>query len=198
MHITLLRHAPTPGNLQKRYVGRIDEPLSEEGVAYAQSFEPNTSVARVFTSGLERTKQTAGLLFPQAQIIPLAGLNEMDFGDFEGRTAAEMEFDSTYRAWVEGGCKSTCPGGEDMSSFTERCVAAFLEVISSAARDNSESETFVIHGGTIMAIMSTLALPIKPQIHWMTTNCGGFVVVYDQTEHERRPLQLHESIRRSR
>ncbi|MCL2750294.1 MAG: histidine phosphatase family protein [Coriobacteriia bacterium] len=195
MRITLLRHAKTQGNLEMRYVGRTDEPLSQEGISFAESLEADTSVKRVFTSALLRTKQTALLLFPRAKIIPLEGLNEMDFGVFEGRSAMEMVQDKDYQAWVDKGCEDACPGGESMESFTLRCTAAFLEAASRAAEEGSESEAFVTHGGVIMAIMGTLALPLKPRINWMAANCGGFVVDYNKATREERPLRVLESIR---
>jgi len=192
MKITLLRHAKTEGNLQYRYVGITDDSLSQEGINHALSLGPDTSVMKVFTSELQRTQHTAQLLFPQAEIIALSGLNEMDFGSFEGRTAAEMEHESSYRDWIEGKCEGPCPDGEDRDSFTRRCVDTFLKVL---ANEEQEESVFVVHGGTIMAIMNTLALPVKSLYEWMPLNCGGYIVAYDRTEQGDRPLRLLESVR---
>ena len=202
MRITLQRHAPTEGNLSRRYVGVTDEPLCEQGITLARLREPDASVMRVYTSKLRRTQQTARLLYPKARILRVADLGEMDFGLFEGRSANEMEHDSAYRSWVEGGCVGTCPEGEDMASFSKRCVDAAWEIIASAAERGSESEVFVVHGGTIMAIMAELAVPIKELFDWHVGYCGGFVVEYDDAgiePHHRtpgsRPLRLLDSIR---
>ena len=34
------------------------------------------------------------------------GLREMDFGDFEGRSAAELKEDVRYHAWVDSWCET--------------------------------------------------------------------------------------------
>ena len=62
-------------------------------------------------TSLQRTRQTAEVLFPDAKLVVADGLKEMDFGVFEGRNYREMEHDPQYRAWVETGCEGRCPGG---------------------------------------------------------------------------------------
>ena len=82
-------------------------------------------VFRVITSGMARTDQTARILFPNAELMACPGLREMDFGDFEGRSAAELKEDARYRAWVDSWCETRCPHGEGKSDFTRRVIAAF-------------------------------------------------------------------------
>lgn len=60
------------------------------------SFSPE----KVYITALQRTRQTAERLFPQARLVVVEDLGEMNFGRFEGRSAAEMEEDPSYRAWV--------------------------------------------------------------------------------------------------
>ncbi len=42
-------------------------------------------------TSLQRTRQTAEVLFPDAELVVADGLKEMDFGVFEGRNYREME-----------------------------------------------------------------------------------------------------------
>lgn len=177
MCIIFFRHAPTKGNLLKRYIGRTDEPLSEAGVRLASQVKQFNMVKQVHTSGLQRTRQTASIIFPNASILQVPGLNEMNFGIFERKSYLDMEHDDAYRAWVNAGCEPRCPGGEDIEGFTKRCVSAFSEIIRKALIKNSEGDLFfVLHDGTLKALLSTLALPKKSYFEWNTPFCGGYRV----------------------
>lgn len=111
---------------------------------------------RVYTSGMLRCEQTAAILFPQAERIAESDLREMDFGVFENRSAADMADDPAYRAWVDGGCEARCPGGEDRDGFVSRCTVAFQRLAVRAMTVDDRHLVLVVHGGTIMALLSAL------------------------------------------
>lgn len=200
MRITLLRHAETPGNLLKRYIGATDESLSEEGVSRTRHITVDAGIKQVYTSALQRTRQTAQLLFPRAEIVPIVELNEMSFGIFEGKTADEMEHDAAYRTWVDGLCEGACPGGESMASFAQRCVSAFKRLVAVAEASGTDELTFVVHGGVIKAILSRLATPVKGLFEWDVDFCGGYLLEYDQRQQKEneRPLRVVSAIRLKR
>lgn len=182
MIINLLRHAQTQSNLDRKYLGITDEPLTEEGRAYAAQRGANAEVKKVYTSELQRTIQTAQILFPEAEIIPVKDLGEMDFGEFEGRSSEEMKDDPAYAEWVAGDCEGECPGGEDTPTFMQRCVNAFFEVLAEVEEEGAEEATFVVHGGTIMSVMHNLATPEEPPFKWISNHCGGYRVQYEAQE----------------
>ena len=97
--IAFIRHGMTQGNLEKRYIGRTDQPLCEHGTVQAQTLAniglPDCDF--VFASPYLRCLQTAHILFPDQQIDILDELRECDFGDFEGKTAEELEQDAELR-----------------------------------------------------------------------------------------------------
>ena len=174
MQVILIRHSKTPGNAQSRYIGRTDEPLSREGIALAEQIGADLSVGTVYVTPLQRTRQTAAILFPKAAQIVVDDLREMDFGDFEGRNYAEMEHDAAYRAWVDSGCLTPCPNGEGRPAFSKRVCAAFESVIRHAAERGEEILTFVVHGGTIMAIMERFVQPKQDYYSFSVKNCQGY------------------------
>lgn len=174
MQVTLIRHGQTEGNAALRYIGRTDEPLSPEGIALAEAMGCSPDVETVYVSPLQRTQQTAAILFPNASQIIVNDLREMDFGDFEGRSFSEMAEDAQYRAWVEGNCLESCPNGESRGEFSERVCAAFANAIADAAAQGEEKVTFVVHGGTIMAIMERFAQPSREYYSWSVKNCQGY------------------------
>ncbi|MBQ1632649.1 MAG: histidine phosphatase family protein [Clostridia bacterium] len=170
MRIKLIRHGTTAGNAARRYVGKTDEPLCPEGREAAERKEKDLLLDRVYVSPLKRARETAAILFPNAEQIVVENLHEMDFGAFEGRTADEMEHDPAYRAWVENRCTGVCPGGESQAVFHARVGAAFTETVQKAQRDL----TFVVHGGVIMSILWQFAEPKKDFYEWGVQNLSGY------------------------
>ncbi|MDO4807214.1 MAG: histidine phosphatase family protein [Coriobacteriales bacterium] len=154
MRLVLLRHAATAGNEEHRYVGmRTDEPLSRRGVEQCARFGTCTDVDKVYVSPMLRARQTAELCFPRARILPVPGLEEFDFGDFEGRTPDQMEHDAAYRTWVDGNCEGQCPGGESLKDFVRRTKDALFGLLRAANKRGEERVVVVAHGGTIMAAL---------------------------------------------
>ena len=91
MRVELIRHGETLWQGTGRYQGQTDVPLSEQG---RQALSPASfSPEKVYITALQRTRQTAERLFPQARLVVVEDLGEMNFGRFEGRSAAEMEED---------------------------------------------------------------------------------------------------------
>lgn len=175
MRILFFRHAPTKGNLLKQYIGSTDEPLSPQGIRLASQMKPMDRATQVYTSGLQRTQQTASIIFPNASILPVPRLNEMDFGIFDGKSYLDMEQNTAYREWVDANCEPRCPGGEDKEGFTKRCVSAFSGIMQEAPVMNPDGEMFfVLHDGTLKALLSELALPKKAYFEWNTPFCGGY------------------------
>lgn len=173
MRIILIRHAQTAGNLLRRYIGSTDEPLSPQGMAAAAAAAPKFSPKTVYVTPLCRTRQTAEILFPAARQIVVPALREMDFGLFEGRSADEMENDAAYRAWVDGMCLGACPNGESRDAFCARVRDGFLRLFSPSAEKNTAQAVFVVHGGTIMALLSQLAQPKISYYDGAVSNCGA-------------------------
>lgn len=185
--ILLLRHGKTPGNALRQYIGRTDEALSPEGRA-ALSELHYTPAEVVYISPMQRCRETAALLFPAARLQTVENLREMDFGHFEGRSYLDMENDAEYRAWVDSGCEAPIPGGERKDDFTERCCAAFLQVM---AADSTDRSVFVVHGGTIMAILSRFGRPARSYYEWAAANGHGFRLCWDL---DSRTLQVMEEV----
>ena len=183
MRLWLMRHGSTVGNEEHRYVGlRTDDPLSENGCAQCCRAGARLDVERVYVSSMLRARQTAKLCYPLAEQVVVDGLQEYDFGVFEGRTASEMEHDASYRAWVDGGCVGRCPGGESRKDFVRRSNAALEAILAQAARKTCAEVIVVAHGGTIMAALSAFAKADDPDpwgrddyFRWQVSPCEGYV-----------------------
>ena len=187
MEILLFRHGQTPGNALGRYLGVTDEPLSEAGRAALRPYTGPVTAPFVYTTPLQRTGETAALLFPHLPQKPLAALAEMDFGAFEGRSWKDMEDDPVYRTWVEGGCLGKTPGGEDMAGFTDRCGAGFEAAVNEALAADLPQLNFVAHGGTCMALMSRYARPRRSYFDAMPKNGCGWRLLIDEARWKAEP-----------
>ena len=177
MKIWLLRHGATAYNEENRYQGKRDIPLSARGLEALQ--KADIAPAMVYVSPLRRAKQTAAVLFPEAQLVEVPGLQEMDFGAFEGRNYQEMADDPAYRAWVEGGCTGQTPGGESRAAFSDRVCQAF-SALADAALGAGESQLVILaHGGTQMAALERYALPRRDYFDWRGPLAGGFLLEVD-------------------
>lgn len=150
--LVFIRHGATKGNLEKRYIGRTDEPLCDEGINQALKLRDcNFPKEYIYVSPMKRTIQTAEVIFPASKYIIEENLKEMDFGIFEGKNAFELARNDEYRRWVDSMCTLPISNGESVTGFKERCVNAFKKIIESLP-DKAEV-SFVIHGGVIMAIL---------------------------------------------
>ncbi len=162
MRLYLLRHSLTQGNLEKRYLGcRCDEALCEEGVALAQTLQGHfPHPDKLLISPMRRCRETAEIVFPSVSPIDIVGLQECDFGVFEGKNYKELSQNEAYQAWIDSNGTLPFPGGESIEMFCSRCCWALEAALSFCKEDTYIAA--VVHGGTIMAILSQLEVHHKP------------------------------------
>lgn len=177
--VYFIRHGLTAGNLEKRYIGRTDEPLCEAGVLQAKTLLELTHTAfnAVYVSPYARCRETAEILFPGYAPVVVVSLRECDFGVFEGKTANELAGDAAYERWLASGCTEAIPGGEDVDAFKLRCCRAFTEII--AALPDGACAAIVTHGGCIMAVLEYYVRPKRSFYQYHIPNCGWVSCDFD-------------------
>ena len=120
--IHLIRHGQTQANNDGRYIGRTDEPLSPEGLMQLLSMKQQYDYpggARFFTSPLTRCRQTLEVLYPGCHAEVVDGLAECDFGEWDGKSAAQLKQDERFSRWLAGE-PVEIPGGETGEQFQHR------------------------------------------------------------------------------
>ena len=188
MRVVFIRHLCTPGNEKRQYIGRTDEDLSEQAVEeFRQRQEQSTGglyppVQHVIASPLKRCIQTAELIYPGQEISVEPMLRECDFGEYEQKTYEELKNEPEYIRWMESGGMTVFPGGEEQTSFRRRCVDGVKRWIARLLEDGADSAAFVVHGGTIMAVLSELAEDKHEFYHWQVENGGGYVAEVSEEE----------------
>lgn len=151
--VRLMRHAPTKENLEKRYIGWTDSPLADALVLPVV----DGHVKKVVGSDLIRCQQTATRYFPNAIYVQDARFRESNFGDFEGKTYAELKSNHHYCAWLDNPIEDIPPNGEGFDQFCQRVVEGFL-----ALPKEENHYTLVVHGGVIRAILMHFGPEEKP------------------------------------
>ena len=174
VQVVIMRHSRTEANERHAYAGTIDTQLTEQGRAQAVQAGVCPQVTEVFVSSLSRARDTAAICFPEARQVVDDGLREMNFGVFEGRSAADMEDDEQYRAWVDSYCEDRCPGGEQRSELTQRVGDAVERIVRAALQRGERRVVIVGHGGTIMAAMDRFCPTERGYFEWHAGNCGGY------------------------
>ena len=180
IRLLFIRHGATAGNLEKRYIGSTDEALCEIGIEQMEQLQKqNFQIDRLFVSPMQRTHQSAEILFPHTAYTIVEDFRETDFGLFEGKTAAELSDMPAYQQWVDSGCLAPIPQGERVEDFKSRCCAAFEKILKTVP-DNT-CAAFVIHGGVIMSILEAYVSPKNDFYSYHIANGAYITALYEGT-----------------
>jgi len=154
----LVRHGTTTLNVQNRYRGRRDVPLDAQGYQDAVDAARVLSacgVSAVYTGPLRRTIATAQIIADEARVPDLRilhGLNNVDYGVWEGLTAAEAEAHDprAFAAYRTSPGTAVCPAGERLTDAQARIHQA-VELIG--ARHSGEVVVAVTHAVMIRLLV---------------------------------------------
>jgi broad specificity phosphatase PhoE len=153
--IWLIRHGETEWSRSGAHTGRTDIPLTETGRARAEQigrYLAGRRFALVLTSPLERARETCRLAGygDVAQIDP--DLREWDYGDYEGRTTAEIR--QRNPAWVLW--KDGVPNGEALEQVAARAARVIERV------EHVEGDVALFAHGHLLRILTAVWLGLEP------------------------------------
>jgi 2,3-bisphosphoglycerate-dependent phosphoglycerate mutase len=177
--LILLRHGQSQWNLENRFTGWKNVPLTEKGEAEAKKAgelirKHNISIDRVFSSVLERANRTAEIAIKKAELNNLLEnnkiimtssekLNERDYGDLVGlnkqETADKFGKDQVH-IWRRS-YDTPPPNGESLKDVVERVSPYFKENIKPII-DKGENILIAAHGNSLRAMMIELGM-YKPE-----------------------------------
>ncbi len=128
--VYLIRHGETEWSITGQHTGMTDLPLTAHGERNARRLGQRLAALRVdhvLTSPLRRAKQTCELAGFGAQAEIDEELVEWNYGDYEGRTSAEIHVERPGWSVFDDGC----PGGESVADIEARAdrVVARLRAI---------------------------------------------------------------------
>ena len=156
--IILVRHGETAGQSSIRYYGVTDVPLSEAGRAQVRAARDRIrgeTYQAVWASTLCRSWESARIVAPGRPIHLESDFREIDFGDWEGLTAQEIErIDPAGHAeWQAKGLEYTFPGGERRSDFRLR-IARGLDRLRATG---VESALVAVHKGVVRTLLELVS-----------------------------------------
>ena len=151
--ILAIRHGETMWNVDSRIQGHLDIALNDTGrwqaerLGMALKDEP---IAAIYASDLSRAHDTALAVsrHTDVPVRPEPGLRERSFGEFEGRTFAEIETELPAQAkrWRQRDPAFTPAGGESLLMLEARVLSVAARL---AAQHPGEQIALFAHGGVM-------------------------------------------------
>ena len=74
----------------------------------------------VFTSPMQRCRESAQILFPDREKIEIPEWKEMNFGAFEGKNYEQLNGNPQYQAWIDSNGTLPFPEGESRDRKSTR------------------------------------------------------------------------------
>ncbi|MGD9246037.1 MAG: histidine phosphatase family protein [Desulfobacterales bacterium] len=145
MRIYLVRHGETEWNRVRRFQGRSNLPLNQEGIKQVNALAlalKNKPLNAIYTSPLLRAFETARLIkvfHPSIPIFEEKGLIEMDLGEFDGMKAQDWaeQYPDFRKAWNENPASVQMPGGESLKEVQVRAKDTLERITRIYSPDSS-------------------------------------------------------------
>jgi alpha-ribazole phosphatase len=195
--IGLYRHAVTEENINKQYIGWHDASLvTAEHLRLKEKASRYPKYDIIFTSDLNRCRDTAASLFPDIPVFESPLLREIHFGNWETRTYEELKDDPCYQNWLNDQ-SIPIPGGESLQEFEER-LDQFWSCLFGDSHDPEYLEkyrvknqksiriAFVSHGGVIRHFLSKWTAEAKAFWEWKIPFAKGYELRWTTEEWGRK------------
>ncbi|MFC1496373.1 histidine phosphatase family protein [Candidatus Margulisiibacteriota bacterium] len=173
----LLRHGQTLSNLESRYQGQGDSPLSEQGLADARRVAEtlkSINFSVIYGSPLSRSRKTAEIIAKKHGHLKVEidkDLMERYYGVFEDMTFQEIkdQYSALYDEWIHNPNQAKIPEAETLEDLQKRGMTAITKIISKHQGDNI---CVVGHGGINRAIIfHYMGIDLNNFFHIKQDNC---------------------------
>ena len=189
--LVLLRHGQSQWNLENRFTGLEDVPLTEEGIKEAKNAgflikKNNIKFDKVFSSNLKRANKTAEITLKHAKLDYLfinnelifersSNLNERDYGDLVGlnkKETAEKFGEDQVHKWRRG-YSDQPPNGESLEDVVTRVTKYFEETIKPAIQsDGNDNILIAAHGNSLRALLIVMNIYQPNNINTVELSTG--------------------------
>jgi broad specificity phosphatase PhoE len=173
--LLVIRHGQSTWNVEHRWQGWLDPPLTRTGEAQAEArartlARDNFAPRALYTSDLQRAERTAQIIAAHIEtpVIAAPGFRERHGGEWQGYTGAEInERWPGMRDLVRRGEATAPPGGEEDAEVLARFDAALAGVLAHVRRG---VVGIVTHHGVLRLVATRAGLDVQTRI----PNLGGF------------------------
>ena len=186
--LLLIRHGRTAANAEGILAGRtpgvvLDEVGRDTTMALSLRLK-EVKVAQVVVSPLERTQETAGLLFDASMPTALEDrLLECDYGTWQGMKLSELVTNELWPIVQQRPDEMIFPEGESMNDMAARASSAMREWDAKLVAEHGSDVVWaaVSHGDIIKAICAdAMGLPLRKFQTLMIDPASVSVVHYSE------------------
>lgn len=179
----LARHGETDWNRERRIQGQTDTSLNRRGRKQAGLLGARLAeieFSAIYASDLSRTMETAQQVANRsvAAISAIPELREVDYGEWEGLTFAEVEArdpEGFAERMMRQNVDFAPPGGEDPHQLTDR-VRRFHDRVRQLHR-SGENVLVIGHGGSLLALLiCMLEMPVEYLLRFRLNPTGLSIV----------------------
>ena len=195
--LILLRHGQSQWNLENRFTGWEDVPLTDLGVQEAKQagqllLKNNINIDLIFSSVLKRANKTAELSIKEMNLPDFwinnelimtknKSLNERDYGDLVGLNKEETtkKFGKDQVHLWRRSYDIPPPGGESLKNVVERVKPFFSKFIQPEI-NRGKNVLMVAHGNSLRATMIQVGLYRTEEISKIELPTGKpFIINYE-------------------
>jgi 2,3-bisphosphoglycerate-dependent phosphoglycerate mutase len=171
--LVLLRHGQSAWNLENRFTGWIDVPISENGIKEAEAAAEKLihfKFDNAFTSALQRAQHTLRIVLEKnnqtdVPVIADQALNERMYGDLQGmnKDEARKKFgEEQVKIWRRS-YDIAPPNGESLKDTANRVIPYFEKNILPLLQQG-KNILIVAHGNSLRALVMYLEKMTPEQI----------------------------------
>jgi broad specificity phosphatase PhoE len=176
LHLLLVRHGETEWNVQRRYMGQSNVPLSALGRRQAKLLAERLDgqkIDAVYASDLERSWETAHIIAVKRELIVASEprLRELKFGVLEGLTfdEAQVQYPEMIAAWLKD-FNQPPEGGETIELFNARIISVLDEL---KQKHDDQVVLLVGHAGSLNEILRVaLGISQEKRIYFEMENAS--------------------------
>src|SRR5712692_4053814 len=199
--LLLVRHGHVEGISPERFRGRAELRLTaagrREAEATARRIAATWRPAAIYTSPMGRCVDTGAAIGQPFGLAPapMAGLNDIDYGEWQGLTPEEVRtrWSDALDTWYRHPDWAAIPGGESLQEALARAVAALRDVV----RHHPDGTVVLVAHDSVnrVLLLHALELPLSRYWHIKQSPCAineidlgedGFVILsVNQTDHLR-------------
>ena len=196
-NLILLRHGQSQWNLENRFTGWKDVPLTDKGIEEAKNagklmLKNNIKIDLIFSSVLQRANKTAVLAIEQMNLKNFwkndklimdknESLNERDYGDLVGlnkEETAKKYGKKQVHLWRRS-YKTRPPSGESLENVVQRVKPYFRKYVLPAL-NLGQNILIVAHGNSLRATMIEIGLYKEDEISNIEIPTGSpFIISYE-------------------
>ncbi len=196
MRLIVVRHGETLYNVQSRFTGQTDIPLSALGERQAAALGKRLAaepLAAIAASDLQRARVTAQAItrYHELPVQEDADLREMTFGAWEGSTYDEIvarDADLVQR-WLSDPTIYAPPGGETVIQLRDRVVRALERW---QTRCPETTILWAVHGGVIEVLLCHL-LGVDLKLRWQFRHENASITEIELGRKGTRVVHLNET-----